>query len=72
MFVTGASAQEPTTVTDVDGVEAFLAQPGVALTPAAENGRVVYMDHLHLLGFGPRTGRAIADLALLLHPELTP
>ena len=26
--------------------------------------------YLYLLGFGPRTGQAIADLALLLHPEL--
>jgi ABC-type hemin transport system substrate-binding protein len=28
------------------------------------------MDDLYLLGFGPRTGQAIADLARLLHPEL--
>jgi ABC-type hemin transport system substrate-binding protein len=28
------------------------------------------MDDLYLLGFGPRTGRAIAELAVLLHPEL--
>jgi hypothetical protein len=30
------------------------------------------MDDLYLMGFGPRTGRAIADLALLLHPEPAP
>ena len=54
------------------GLEAFLAAPGVAQTPAAENGRIVSMDDLYLLGFGPRTGLAIADLARLLHPELAP
>jgi len=52
------------------GLDAFLAAPGVAQTPAAEAGRIVSMDDLYLLGFGPRTGRAIADLARLLHPEL--
>lgn len=52
------------------GLDAFMALPGVAQTPAVENGRVVSMDDLYLLGFGPRTGLAIADLARLLHPEL--
>ena len=54
------------------GLEAFLGTPGIAQTPAAENERIVSMDDLYLLGFGPRTGQAIADLALLLHPELAP
>lgn len=53
------------------GRDAFLATPGVAQTPAAHDGRVVAMDDLYLLGFGPRTGEAVADLARLLHPELT-
>jgi iron complex transport system substrate-binding protein len=53
------------------GLDAFMALPGIAQTPAVENGRVVSMDDLYLLGFGPRTGQAIADLARLLHPELT-
>jgi heme transport system substrate-binding protein len=52
------------------GLEAFLAAPGVAQTPAAQAGRIVAMEDLYLLGFGPRTGKAIADLARLLHPEL--
>jgi iron complex transport system substrate-binding protein len=52
------------------GLEAFLATPGVAQTPAALVGRVVAMEDLYLLGFGPRTGKAIADLARLIHPEL--
>jgi iron complex transport system substrate-binding protein len=54
------------------GREAFLAAPGIAQTPAAQAGRVVSMEDLYLLGFGPRTGRAIAHLARLLHPELAP
>ena len=53
------------------GWDAFLEYPGISQTTAAENGRVVAMDDLYLMGFGPRTGKAIADLALLLHPELT-
>jgi iron complex transport system substrate-binding protein len=52
------------------GLEAFAASPGVAETPAAQAGRVVAMEDLYLLGFGPRTGKAVADLARLLHPEL--
>jgi iron complex transport system substrate-binding protein len=56
----------------VGGLEAFLAAPGLAQTPAVKAGRIVSMEDLYLLGFGPRTGKAIADLARLLHPELTP
>lgn len=54
------------------GREAFMELPGVAQTPAAENDRVYAMEDLYLMGFGPRTGQAIADLAMLLHPELAP
>ena len=53
------------------GRDAFLEYPGISQTPAADAGRVVAMDDLYLMGFGPRTGKAIADLARLLHPELT-
>ncbi|MFW5748802.1 MAG: ABC transporter substrate-binding protein [Chloroflexota bacterium] len=56
----------------VGGYEAFLALPGIALTPAAQNGRIVYegMDDLYLLGFTPRLGEAILDLTYLLHEDL--
>jgi iron complex transport system substrate-binding protein len=57
-------------VQELGGWDALLAQPGIAQTAAAENGRVVAMEDLYLMGFGPRTGQAIADLARLLHPEL--
>ena len=54
------------------GWDAVMEHPGIAQTPAAENDRIYAMDDLYLMGFGPRTGQAIADLALLLHPELQP
>jgi iron complex transport system substrate-binding protein len=52
------------------GYDAFIEHPGVNQTSAVANDRVVAMEDLYLLGFGPRTGQAIADLARLLHPEL--
>jgi len=44
------------------GLDAFLAQPGVAATPAARDRRVVVMDDLLLLGFGPRLPEALRQL----------
>ena len=38
-------------------------------TPAAENDRIYAMEDLYLMGFGPRTGQAIADLARLLQRD---
>ncbi|MFD1910808.1 heme/hemin ABC transporter substrate-binding protein [Halodurantibacterium flavum] len=38
------------------------AHPALALTPAGAGGRVVFMDGLFLLGFGPRTGDAALEL----------
>ena len=54
------------------GWDAVMEHPGIGQTPAAANDRIYAMEDLYLLGFGPRTGQAIADLALLLHPELEP
>lgn len=42
------------------------AHPALALTPAGAAGRVVVMDGLYLLGFGPRTGDAALDLTMRL------
>lgn len=50
------------------GVEALLKQPGLALTPAGKAGRVIAMDDLYLLGFGPRLGQAAGELCEQLHP----
>jgi iron complex transport system substrate-binding protein len=46
--------------------------PGTALgqTPAAARGRLVAMDGLYLLGFGPRTPEAATDLMRALYPDL--
>ncbi|ASJ76885.1 heme/hemin ABC transporter substrate-binding protein [Granulosicoccus antarcticus] len=46
-----------------DIVNATLALPGVALTPAGENLRIIVMDALQFLGFGPRTVEAMELLA---------
>ncbi|WP_019559955.1 MULTISPECIES: ABC transporter substrate-binding protein [Caldimonas] len=44
------------------GVERFAAQPGIASTPAARQRRIVVMDDLLLLGFGPRLPQALERL----------
>ena len=44
----------------------ILALPALRLTPAAAAGRLVVMDALLLLGFGPRLGEAVASLASAL------
>ena len=55
-------------VDSVGGKDAVLSQPGLALTPAGQKKRVVAIDDLLLLGFGPRTGAALPELARALHP----
>ncbi len=45
------------------GVAGLLALPGVAETPAGRARRVIVLDDLLLLGFGPRTGEAALELA---------
>lgn len=51
------------------GIDSILARPDIALTPAGRNKRAVTMDGMLLLGFGPRTPQAIADLAAAMQPE---
>lgn len=48
--------------------ESLFAFPAMALTPAAKQGWLIRMDGLYLMGFGPRTGAAVRDLAAALHP----
>lgn len=50
------------------GLDQLKARPEIAITPAGRNGRIVVMDALLLLGFGPRTPDAIVGLARVLHP----
>ena len=41
---------------------------GLRATPAVANGRVIEMDGLYVLGFGPRAARAARDLMRLFYP----
>jgi iron complex transport system substrate-binding protein len=52
------------------GPAALLDRPELRHTPAAAADRVVVMDGLLLLGFGPRLGEAVDELARALHPDL--
>jgi iron complex transport system substrate-binding protein len=52
----------------IGGASAALALPGVATTPAGRARRVVALDDLLLLGFGPRTAEAARTLATRLSP----
>ncbi|NBE06440.1 heme/hemin ABC transporter substrate-binding protein [Paragemmobacter ruber] len=45
-----------------------MAHPALSQTPAAKAGRILRMDGLLLLGFGPRTPQAAVDLHALLYP----
>jgi iron complex transport system substrate-binding protein len=56
------------TLMKLGGVEGLLQRPDIAQTPAGKAKRIVAMESLLLLGFGPRTPRAIRDLATALHP----
>ncbi|MEM1271864.1 MAG: hemin ABC transporter substrate-binding protein [Bacteroidota bacterium] len=45
------------------GIDGLLQQPGVAQTPAGQNRAVIGIDDALLLGFGPRVGQGIEELA---------
>jgi len=49
-------------VEGLGGVEALTALPAVAATPAAAAGRLVVVEDLMFLGFGPRTGEGARAL----------
>ena len=46
----------------IGGKRGVLALPGVAQTPAGRQGRVITVDDLTLLGFGPRHGQALLTM----------
>ena len=58
------------TLERMGGESGVLAVPGIAITPAGQARRLIAMDGLLLLGFGPRTPQAVKQLASYLHPEL--
>lgn len=49
------------------GAAGLLAAPGLSATPAGRARRVVALDALFMLGFGPRLPQAVAQLAERLH-----
>jgi len=51
------------------GRDAVLAHPAIAATPAGRSGRVLAIDGLLVLGFGPRTPEAVELLAKEFYPE---
>ena len=53
-------------LTSLGSVEDVLSLKGIAQTPAAQNKKIISMDDLLLLGFGPRTGKAALELSKLL------
>jgi iron complex transport system substrate-binding protein len=53
----------------VGGEAGLLKLPGVAQTPAGANKRIVALDDQYLLGLGPRTGAALAELVTELHGQ---
>lgn len=67
-----AAAPDIVLVTDqglatAGGVAGVLKAPGLAATPAGRRQRVLAMEALWLLGFGPRMPQAVAHLAQLCH-----
>lgn len=59
------------TLEKLGGIEGLTQRADVAQTPAGKAKRIVAMESLLLLGFGPRTPQAIRDLAVALHPGAT-
>ncbi|PJZ26637.1 hemin ABC transporter substrate-binding protein [Leptospira hartskeerlii] len=53
------------------GKDGVFALPGVKDTPAGKKSRVVAIDDLVLLGFGPRLGQGIEELFESFHPKTT-
>ena len=51
----------------IGGAEGLWSLPGLELTPAGRHGRVLAMDGLLLLGFGPRLGEAARTLNRALY-----
>lgn len=57
------------TLSAVGGIDGLAANPALALLRATRARRIIALDSLYLLGFGPRTAHAARDLAAALHGE---
>lgn len=51
----------------IGGDEGLLKISGIGETPAGKNRRIITLDDLMLLGFGPRLGQAVKSLCEKLH-----
>ena len=51
------------------GADALFKKPGISLTPAAQSQRLISMDGMYMLGFGPRIGAALKELAHAFYPS---
>lgn len=51
------------------GIDGVLKFPGVALTPAGKNRRIVAVSDMYFQGFGPGVGKAVRELVVKFHPE---
>lgn len=54
----------------VGGLDALMDIPGLAETPAAQNGRIFVYDDELLLGMTPRTGQQLKQMVIDFHPDL--
>jgi iron complex transport system substrate-binding protein len=52
------------------GAEGVRKLPGIALTPAGRNRRMVPVSDLYFQGFGPGIGKAVLVLTKKLYPDL--
>ena len=53
-----------------DGIEGILKFPGIAVTPAGKNKRIIPVSDMYFQGFGPGVGKAVHELVLKFYPEL--
>ncbi|MGL4996718.1 MAG: heme/hemin ABC transporter substrate-binding protein [Deefgea sp.] len=53
-------------VESLGGIDKLLASPGLSQSPAAKQKRILVMDDLLLLGFGPRLPEALTELKQLV------
>jgi len=58
------------TVGLLGGRNNILGRTEIRSTPAGRNRKLIAMDGLYLLGFGPRTPAVVRELARRLHPKL--
>lgn len=57
-------------LSSLGGIDGLLALPGLSDTPAGRAKRVIAIDDLELLTFGPRLGQGLDKLVTALHPTI--